>query len=309
MCLTPFAYGVREHVIFQSPRPIDTSMTLRVQKPRAWQHLVEGSTVTVLPLVDDPTVAWPGGWSAATNGFDALPEVEIMCGAVNTKRPSAAAVWRQGNLLFFNFGVDPSELNFRGRDLLENSIRYIARFTEDRPIAFTPCVRTGAKVPPVRSWLDGELRARFDGERLPSFFGKKECAVYEQEGQRAFLARFLDQRGFYRPTARGKLVTDPDLETWKVANDAPELIPRCIAGLRRGGEDAERARRLLASYVPCGPSGEASGDDWSQWHEEHGPYLFFTDLGGYRWYVDSLAKARGVPSAELRGPARADPAR
>jgi hypothetical protein len=34
-------------------------------------------------------------------------------------------------------------------------------------------------------------------------------------------------------------------------------------------------------------------------------YLIFSDQGDYRWYIDLLAKKRGIPSSELRGPARA----
>jgi hypothetical protein len=41
---------------------------------------------------------------------------------------------------------------------------------------------------------------------------------------------------------------------------------------------------------------------------ENRPYLFASDTADYRWYVDPLAKRRGVPSAELRGPKRADQA-
>jgi hypothetical protein len=33
---------------------------------------------------------------------------------------------------------------------------------------------------------------------------------------------------------------------------------------------------------------------------------FLSDSGGYRWYIDPLAKKRGVKSSELRGPLRAD---
>jgi hypothetical protein len=36
------------------------------------------------------------------------------------------------------------------------------------------------------------------------------------------------------------------------------------------------------------------------------PYLFASDSGDYCWYIDPLAKKRGTPSSELRGPKRAD---
>ena len=39
--------------------------------------------------------------------------------------------------------------------------------------------------------------------------------------------------------------------------------------------------------------------------KENRPYLFFSDQGDYRWYVDTLARKRGIPSQDLRGPARA----
>jgi len=281
--------------------------TISVKQPRAWRPLLDGERVTVLPLVDDHGRTWNTGWSSETTGFEELPEVEVMCGALNTKRPTAAALWRQGNLLFFNFEQDPSDLNAVGRDLLENSIRYIAHFSEDRPIAMTPSVRTGARTPPVRRWLAKELRAHFDGERLPSWFAADLCALYEDRGEEAFIAQFDRVRGSLRPDAKGKLIVDPDLAAWKIANNELLSIERCLRGLRAGDEDAVRARRLLARYVPCGPSPDAPSAEWTAWYEEHRPALFFTDLGGYRWYVDPLAKARGVPTEELRGPARADP--
>ena len=58
--------------------------------------------------------------------------------------------------------------------------------------------------------------------------------------------------------------------------------------------------------MPCGPDVTSTAQEWLDWFVANRHYLFFTDLGGYRWYVDPLAKARGGPTAELRGPARAD---
>ena len=306
MCLLPFAYGLREHQIFQQPNRIPTDETIVVRKPRAWRNLVEGDTIEVLPLVEDVAASWATGWSAESTGFDELPEVEIMCGAVNTKRPTAGAVWRQGNLLHFNFEQDPSQLNEIGLNLLENSIRYIARFTEDRPIAVTPSIRMGVKPRTVRGWLATSFLPDLDPERVPSYFGEAECAFLEKEGAEAFKGRFNQMRGYYFSDEKGKLHLDADLRAWEVENDRLVLIARCIEGLAKGAAHAERARRLLGRYVPCGPTEGSSAAEWLEWFKENRTFLFFTDLGGYRWYIDPLAKARGLPTLKLRGPARAD---
>jgi hypothetical protein len=62
---------------------------------------------------------------------------------------------------------------------------------------------------------------------------------------------------------------------------------------------------LLDRYAPDGPGGRGSREEWTAWHLENQPYLFFSDTGGYRWYIDPLAKARKVPTAKLRGSDRA----
>ena len=86
---------------------------------------------------------------------------------------------------------------------------------------------------------------------------------------------------------------------------APEFFERCLAALDRPGEACDRARGLLARYAPEGPGRDASASAWDGWWKANRDYLFFGEIGGYRWYLDPLAKLRGVPTARLRGPARA----
>jgi hypothetical protein len=71
------------------------------------------------------------------------------------------------------------------------------------------------------------------------------------------------------------------------------------------GDRAANAWSLLARYVPDGSGVTTTAADWSAWVEENRAYLFFSDTGGYRWYIDPLAKRRGVRTADLRGSARA----
>jgi hypothetical protein len=84
-----------------------------------------------------------------------------------------------------------------------------------------------------------------------------------------------------------------------------EFFDRAIAELSRPGMEAERARRMLQRYAPEGPGRTSTAQAWADWWRANADYLFFGEAGGYRWYLDPLAKTRGVPTARLRGPARA----
>jgi hypothetical protein len=92
------------------------------------------------------------------------------------------------------------------------------------------------------------------------------------------------------------------------------FLTKAVGDLAAAGSTATAAtataRKLLDRYVASdpvkgSPAHDASAERWSNWLKENQPYLFFSDSGGYRWHLDPLAKKRRVPSANLRGPARA----
>ena len=96
----------------------------------------------------------------------------------------------------------------------------------------------------------------------------------------------------------------PPRRTGLLDGPPEEAFDRALAAL---GEPARAplARRLLNRYAPGQLEAEASAEMWREWLRKNRPYLFFSDAGGYRWYLDPLAKRRGIPSERLRGPARA----
>jgi hypothetical protein len=234
------------------------------------------------------------------------PEVEVMCGGINTKLPTHAALWRQGNLLHFGFEEAPSELNDNGRALLVNAIVYIARFTDDRAIARTPSVFVDQKYPKSRAYLARALASeKASASGLASHFGgalKAELAAMPVADLKALLKERL---GLIDADESGSLRFDPDALALGIPLDTPELFERAIPLLEEGGKRAPAAARLLARHVPEGPGGSADAAAWKEWWSEHRDYVFFTERGGYRWHVDPVAKKRGVPSASLRGEARA----
>jgi hypothetical protein len=112
-------------------------------------------------------------------------------------------------------------------------------------------------------------------------------------------------RRFLTADDNGTLSVDEDLRTLDLDPASQEFLDRCIAGLDGSPEQSQRSRRLLTRHAPEGPRQAASADAWARWWKANRDFLCYGEIGGYRWYLDPLAKQRGVPTAKLRGQARA----
>jgi hypothetical protein len=278
---------------------------IRKATPEAWRNEVKEAEVEVVTLVGDVDRSYRAGWCTYANDFNDLPEVEFFCGGINTKTPTAAGLWRQGHLLHFGFEQSPAEMNETGRNLLLNSIAYIARFTDDRPIAITPSVFAGP-VPPALRYPEG-IVTREDRElkSLSNFVSAAEIRHLQGEERKEYAAWFDDARDFLRPGVSGKLEIDDEAKALGARLGKPAFFEKTRAALKAGGVDSQRAFAVLGRYLPDGPGDKASAEEWRTWLRENEPYLFFSDAGGYRYYIDPLAKKRGIPSAKLRGAERA----
>ena len=281
---------------------------MRRPVPEDWASELKETEIDSYPLVADSS-GHPAGWTSYTTSILESPECEIICGGVNTKTAAAAAVWRQGNLLHFGFQCAPSEMNEFGRGLLVNSMAYIARFRQDRPIAMTESVFVKERVAPPSARLlsrgvpsELQLEVWFDN----SFSAPRKAAAGGLDAWRAWVEAEVP---FLSPNAEGYLVHDPDLSALGVPLRDPRLFDALIEGLTSGGEPAQRAFRILHRYFTTGPLVSHFAHAlaaWKAWLVRNRLFLFFSESGGYRWYVDHLAQSRGTASAHLRGPARAD---
>jgi len=307
-CMDPLAYGLREHEVFDTPFKIQRDAMIRIETPEWFRDNLDVDEIEVLPLVDDYERDWRSGWCTYSTYFDKNPDVEQFCGGVNHKTPTAAGLWRQGNLFHFGFQQSPREMNIHGQQLLLNSIAYIARFTEDRPIATTPSVFAGpisrSRTTPARWLKQGGSRTSW---ALDIFEPKTKAILEGLETPSEQVEWCQEHADFFFPMKEHLLGIDEDLQTMGVAFDTPEFFDRVIRDLTAAdSKTVERAQRLLDRYVPCGPGFRASADDWQEWLDVNQPYLFALDTGDYRWYIDELAKRREIPSLQLRGPLRAD---
>ena len=116
---------------------------------------------------------------------------------------------------------------------------------------------------------------------------------------------FKEARPWLHPGPGNLLEVDEEAKSLGTPFDSPEFFLKTIA-VMRDETTKPKAASLLARYAPEGPGASAGVDAWQKWWSENAPYLFYSEMGCYRWYIDPLAKKRGVPTKDLRGPARAD---
>jgi hypothetical protein len=278
---------------------------IRQPWPREWTDPHDSSEILVLPLGAAGFRKDRPGWCTYPRGMSEAPEVEVFCGGINAKTATAAALWRQGNLFHYGFDLSPEEMNEWGRALLVDAITYIARFTEDRPIMETPSPFAGQEVI-TRPRIEQVIARGADWwDYLKSYFDQGALATAGVKDLASFARWYPTVRDYLSPNAEGLLRVDEDARAMQLNPGRREFFDRTVAELGRPGREAGRARRMLEHYAPEGPGRDATAQAWADWWSANADYLFFGEAGGYRWYLDPLAKARGVPTARLRGPARA----
>jgi len=273
--------------------------------PQEWTDPHDSNEILVLPLIAAESGRKSPGWCTYTRDMSEAPEIEVFCGGINAKTSTAAALWRQGNLLHYGFDLSPDEMNEWGKSLLVDAITYISRFPDDRPIMQTPSPFAGRDF--ITSSRIEAIIARGDGwwDYLAAYFDQGTLTAAGVKDLAAFAKWYPTVRDYLCPGADGRLSVNGDAEAMRQNPGRREFFDWAIAELSRSGKDSERARRMLERYAPDGPGREAKAQEWSSWWHENAEYVFFGEVGGYRWYLDPLAKARGVPTARLRGEARA----
>jgi hypothetical protein len=233
-----------------------------------------------------------------------MPDVEQFSGGINEQTARSAAFWRQGNLLHFGFDETPKRLNGVGKAMLVNAIVYISRFSEDRPIDITPSVFGEEKVGTSRRRIASYLtNADYKVEWVKEELSPATLASFNWHDVAQSKAWLETNQMWLHPGTSNFVELDAEAKSLGVPFDAPEFLPKAIAALQQE-KTKTVAAALLARYVNDGPGNDPAA--WTKWWQENAPYVFYSELGRYRWYVDPLAKKRGVPTKDLRGPARAD---
>lgn len=244
----------------------------------------------------DPGKTVDYGLVSDGHGFEDSPDSERICGGVNTKGPRAVAIGRQANMLQWGFYAAPDRMTASAQKAFLNAIVYMRRFDGDRPLV--------EKVSRGRAWLgqfiegvralDPAERAGKDG-RAKYLVNRFPAAAMAEAGLDAdALDKWLAQNiEFVRGTRGFDFVIDEDLKKLGLSNRKPEFVEWLIQQLR--AKEDPLAPALAARYL--GPVG-ADAEKALAWLEENRQWLFFSDVGGYRWFVDENQKGAARPQSD-----------
>jgi hypothetical protein len=224
------------------------------------------------------------------HGFEDSPDTEWISSGVNSKGPRSLAIGRQANLFLWGFAGDPSQMTESARRVFVNAIVYVRRFDGTQPLVRN-AARSRAWIPDLLAFASGLKDAQDQAGMLERWFGAdvwKACGG-TVEGLRAWTAANLEQLHEVRAGEwESHFAVDEDLRALGISNRTPEFLTSLIARWRADPKD-EVAPRLLARYV----DGQtiANADELERWHKANADRLFFSDMGGYRWFVAPRASA------------------
>jgi hypothetical protein len=220
-------------------------------------------------------------------GFEDSPDCEWISGGINSKGPHALAIGREANFLQWGFYAAPDRMTESARRAFLNALVYVRQFDGQRPLV--------QKAASSRSWMDRYLRglrkALADdgsaGLRTYYFSLFPDEVVAATEGDPERLAAWVDEvREYLYQEGGRRFLVDEDLRGLGLSNRRPEFLDWLRDALAEDPSDP-RALRLAKRYL-----GEAGRDAASAraWIDRNRERAFFSDLGGYRWFVDPRAR-------------------
>lgn len=208
-------------------------------------------------------------------GFEDSPDAEVIALGLNHgKEYGAVGIGRHGNVLQWGYGDPPSKMTEAGRKLFLNCICYIHQFDGRRPLVHQA---SSHRLNAVRLAL---LIDQIDDK---SFFS----STFIPEQMEKYKGNAKGLADFYRQNIelvrRDKtFVVDAELQALGLSsNRTVETLGRLIELLGEP-QHADAARTLLTRYTN---ESFPSPQQWRQWFDGNKDKLYFSDVGGYKFFA------------------------
>jgi hypothetical protein len=342
LCLNGPAHHLRlNHPVFHSPLIVDPKFDVLATPSDYPELTIDPSLSPTMKVWHVQTRNYPTidpGLVSTLYGFDDSPDAEVIAQGVAGKGPDTVALGRHANFFLWGFSAPPADMYPAAQRLFINVICYMRRFDGSRPIvrrsqqsrewALRYAIIARELSDAGRRERTQELRAVI--QKHPEFIPKEsrgniDAFVAEQvDGYRKsqreawerqvperlrkrfgtnaekYLSYYRDNLEYLHPNGPSFDV-DEDVKLLGVSNRRVELLDRCVAMLERN-DRPELARSVLTRYTD---EVFRTPSEWRTWLDQNRDGLFFSDVGGYKFFVDT-ARKQSRKGARPGGPMRGD---
>lgn len=275
-----YALNTKEgHAIFNEPQKIDLDY-VNVETPRSFKSYYSGAH-----LSDSIEAWWVQTKSAADGdgywvgqiltglGFDDSPDCEFISGSNSLKDINGMALGRSGNIFHWGFSASPDYMTTQAKKVFVNTIHYMANFNGKQSVTqYKSNSRLGVNnecFAKTNLVLDLENDVKTGNTAIDSIYNYyRNNYCY-----------------FYYDGLNSTLLLDEDAKKLGIANNDIQLIEKCI-DLLIDGKDVELVQRLLLRYTD---QSFTDPEGWRTWYEKFGEYLYFSEIGGYKFRVDTYS--------------------
>lgn len=274
-----------EHDVFQRPFKVQPEYEYRDTPPNyLLRHLGEGKLPDKMKVwrVQDHSKVYgkiPNSVVARAYGFTDSPDAEVLVKGFNTgKEYGAVGVGRHGNFLQWGYSLPPSKMTEAGRKFFLNCLCYIHQF--DGKGALIRRIATHRldtiRLAPLAERL---WQRRKNDESFTPFI--PEDITKKFSGDPNGLVQYYkdDLELIYRDR---QFHVDSELRSLSInSNRNIDTLERLI-GLLKDDTHADTARLLLTRYTN---QSFQKADGWKRWFENNRDRIFFSDVGGYKFFV------------------------
>jgi len=216
-----------------------------------------------------------GSVVARSYGFTDSPDAEVLAlGFNHGKEYGAVGVGRHGNFLQWGYSAAPSKMTDAGKKLFINCVCYIKRFDGKAPLVRTTsshrldALRLAALINRIKN--KDFFSATFSSDLMEKYAADPNALV--QYYRSDFELIYRDQ----------VYCIDSELKALGInSNRTVDALQRLI-GLLQDQTHADTARGLLTRYTN---ESFASAEQWRQWLTANRDRIFFSDVGGYKFFV------------------------
>ena len=218
-----------------------------------------------------------GGVVSRFYGFTDSPDTEILVkGFNNGKEYGAVGVGRHGNFLQWGYSASPSKMTEAGKKFFLNCICYIHKFDGKAPLVR---IASSHRLNAIRL---AAIIKRISGDKKEFFMRLFPEELWEKYGTDpdGLVQYYRENLEFvYRDK---KYLIDSEIKSLGLdSNRSLDTLEKLI-GFLQDETKADTAKLLLARYTE---HFFKNAQDWKQWFESNKDRIYFSDVGGYKFFV------------------------